>query len=115
QKDANTKERAINEINTGLMAMPAGKLRGWLSALRNDNAQAEYYLTDVIVMAVRDGFKVNAVIAPTEPEVLGVNDKVQLAQLEHAFRLEQATKLMLNGVTLADPARIDIRGSLTTG
>lgn len=115
QKDANTKERAINEINTGLMAMPAGKLRGWLSALRNDNAQAEYYLTDVIVMAVRDGFKVNAVIAPTEPEVLGVNDKVQLAQLEHAFRLEQATKLMLNGVTLADPARIDIRGTLTTG
>lgn len=115
QKDANTKERAINEINTGLMAMPAGKLRGWLSALRNDNAQAEYYLTDVIVMAVRDGFKVNAVIAPTEPEVLGVNDKVQLAQLEHAFRLEQATKLMLNGVTLTDPARIDIRGTLATG
>lgn len=115
QKDANTKERAINEVNTGLMAMPAGKLRGWLSALRNDNAQAEYYLTDVIVMAVRDGFKVNAVIAPTEPEVLGVNDKVQLAQLEHALRLEQATKLMLNGVTLADPARIDIRGTLTTG
>lgn len=115
QKDANTKERAINEINTGLMAMPAGKLRGWLSALRNDNAQAEYYLTDVIVMAVRDGFKVNAVIAPTEPEVLGVNDKVQLAQLEHAFRLEQATKLMLNGVTLADPTRVDIRGSLATG
>jgi bifunctional UDP-N-acetylglucosamine pyrophosphorylase/glucosamine-1-phosphate N-acetyltransferase len=115
QKDANTKERAINEINTGLMAMPAGKLREWLSALRNDNAQGEYYLTDVIVMAVREGFKVNAVIAPTEPEVLGVNDKVQLAQLEHAFRLEQATKLMLNGVTLADPARIDIRGALTTG
>jgi bifunctional UDP-N-acetylglucosamine pyrophosphorylase / glucosamine-1-phosphate N-acetyltransferase len=115
QKDANTKERAIPEINTGLMAMPAGKLRQWLSALRNDNAQGEYYLTDVIVMAVRDGFKVNAVIAPTETEVLGVNDKVQLAQLEHAWRLEQATKLMLAGVTLADPARLDIRGNVKTG
>jgi bifunctional UDP-N-acetylglucosamine pyrophosphorylase/glucosamine-1-phosphate N-acetyltransferase len=115
QKDANTKERAIPEINTGLMAMPAGKLRQWLSALRNDNAQSEYYLTDVIVMAVRDGFKVHAVIAPTETEVLGVNDKVQLAQLEHARRLEQATKLMLNGVTVADPARLDIRGNVTTG
>jgi bifunctional UDP-N-acetylglucosamine pyrophosphorylase / glucosamine-1-phosphate N-acetyltransferase len=115
QKDANTKERAIPEINTGLMAMPAGKLRQWLSALRNDNAQGEYYLTDVIVTAVRDGFKVNAVIAPTETEVLGVNDKVQLTQLEHAWRLEQATKLMLDGVTVADPARLDIRGTVKTG
>jgi bifunctional UDP-N-acetylglucosamine pyrophosphorylase / glucosamine-1-phosphate N-acetyltransferase len=115
QKDANTKERAVNEINTGLMAMPAGKLRQWLSALRNDNAQGEYYLTDVIVMAVRDGFKVNAVIAPTETEVLGVNDKVQLAQLEGALRLEQATKLMLEGVTVADPARLDVRGEVKVG
>ncbi len=115
QKDANTKERAIGEINTGLMAMPARSLKAWLSALRNDNAQGEYYLTDVIVMAVREGFKVNAVIAPTEAEVLGVNDKVQLAQLEGALRMEQATKLMLDGVTLADPARLDIRGNVKTG
>ena len=79
EKDANTKERAIREINTGLMAAPARGLRKWLAALKNDNAQGEYYLTDVIVAAVRDGLKVNAVIAPTQTEVLGVNDKVQLA------------------------------------
>jgi bifunctional UDP-N-acetylglucosamine pyrophosphorylase / glucosamine-1-phosphate N-acetyltransferase len=115
QKDANTKERAIGEINTGLMAMPARALRAWLSALRNDNAQGEYYLTDVIVMAVREGFKISAVIAPTEAEVLGVNDKVQLAQLEAALRAEKATQMMLDGVTLADPARVDVRGEVTTG
>lgn len=115
QKDANTKERAINEGNTGLMAMPAGSLRKWLAALKNDNAQGEYYLTDVIVMAVRDGLKIGAVVAPSETEVLGVNDKVQLAQLEAALRQERATQLMLQGVTLADPARIDIRGHVTVG
>ncbi len=115
QKDANTKERAINEGNTGLMAMPAASLRKWLAALKNDNAQGEYYLTDVIVMAVRDGLKIGAVVAPTETEVLGVNDKVQLAQLEAALRMERATRLMLQGVTLADPARVDIRGTVTAG
>jgi bifunctional UDP-N-acetylglucosamine pyrophosphorylase/glucosamine-1-phosphate N-acetyltransferase len=115
QKDANTKERAINEVNTGLMAMPAGALKRWLAALRNDNAQGEYYLTDVVVMAVREGLKINAVIAPTEVEVLGVNDKVQLAQLEGAYRAQKATELMLNGVTVVDPARLDVRGDVTVG
>lgn len=115
QKDANTKERAIGEIYTGLMAAPAGHLRKWLAALRNDNAQGEYYLTDIVVMAVRDGLKINAVISPTETEVQGVNDKVQLAQLESALRMERATQLMLQGVTLADPARTDIRGAVTAG
>jgi bifunctional UDP-N-acetylglucosamine pyrophosphorylase / glucosamine-1-phosphate N-acetyltransferase len=115
QKDANTKERAICEVNTGLMAVPAAALRKWLADLKNDNAQGEYYLTDIIVMAVRSGMKVNAVIAPTETEVLGVNDKVQLAQLEGALRAERARELMLDGVTLADPARIDIRGKVTVG
>jgi len=115
QKDANTKERAINEVNTGLLAVPAKSLRKWLAALRNDNAQGEYYLTDIIVMAVREGLKVNAVVAPTEVEVLGVNDKVQLAQLEGAYRSIRANELMVNGVTLADPARIDIRGQITVG
>jgi bifunctional UDP-N-acetylglucosamine pyrophosphorylase/glucosamine-1-phosphate N-acetyltransferase len=115
QKDANTKERAINEVNTGLLAVPAKSLRKWLAALRNDNAQGEYYLTDIIVMAVREGLKVNAVVAPTEVEVLGVNDKVQLAQLEGAYRSIRANELMVNGVTLADPARIDIRGQVTVG
>lgn len=115
QKDANTKERAIGEVNTGLTAVPATWLRKWLADLKNDNAQGEYYLTDIIVMAVRAGLKVNAVVAPTEIEVLGVNDKVQLAQLESALRAERARELMLSGVTLADPARIDIRGKVTVG
>jgi len=115
EKDANTKERAIREINTGLMIAPARALRSWLVALKNDNAQGEYYLTDVIVMAVRADMKVNGVISPTEAEVLGVNDKVQLAQLEAALRAERANALMLEGVTLADPARVDIRGEVTVG
>ena len=115
EKDANTKERAIPEINTGLMIAPARSLRAWLAALKNDNAQGEYYLTDVIVMAVRADMKVNAVISPTEAEVLGVNDKVQLAKLEAALRAERANALMLEGVTLADPARVDIRGPVKVG
>ena len=115
QKDANTKERAINEVNTGLMAMPARSLRKWLAALKNDNAQGEYYLTDIIVMAVREGMKIDAVVAASETEVMGVNDKVQLAQLEHALRLERANELMLNGATLVDPARTDIRGTVAVG
>lgn len=115
QKDANTKERAIGEVNTGLMAVPAAHLRKWLADLKNDNSQGEYYLTDIIVMAARGGLKINAVVAPTEIEVLGVNDKVQLAQLESALRAEHARRLMLDGVTLADPARIDIRGTVTAG
>ncbi|MET0988396.1 MAG: bifunctional UDP-N-acetylglucosamine diphosphorylase/glucosamine-1-phosphate N-acetyltransferase GlmU [Steroidobacteraceae bacterium] len=114
-KDANTKERAINEANTGVLVAPAKKLREWLAALKNDNAQGEYYLTDTIVMAVRDGLKVEAVIAPTGIEVLGVNDKVQLAQLESALRQQRATTLMLQGATIADPARIDIRGEVLLG
>ncbi len=114
-KDANTKEKAVNEANTGVMVAPAKKLCEWLAALKNDNSQGEYYLTDVIVMAVREGLKVQAVIAPTEAEVLGVNDKVQLAELEGALRQQRATELMLQGATLADPARIDIRGEVMLG
>ena len=115
QKDANTKERAINEVNTGLLAAPARSLRKWLAALKNDNSQGEYYLTDIILMAARDAMQIGAVIAPTEFEVLGVNDKVQLAQLEGALRAQRATQLMLQGVTLADPARIDVRGEVSVG
>jgi len=115
QKDANTKERAINEVNTGLIAAPARALRTWLAALKNTNAQGEYYLTDIIVMAARERMRIGAVIAPTEAEVLGVNDKVQLAQLEAALRAQRSEQLMLQGATLADPARIDIRGEVTVG
>jgi bifunctional UDP-N-acetylglucosamine pyrophosphorylase/glucosamine-1-phosphate N-acetyltransferase len=114
-KDANTKERAIDEIFTGLLAAPARHLRRWLSQLRNDNAQSEYYLTDVITMAVREQFKVHAIVTSNQAEVQGVNDKVQLAELEAALRRERALELMRQGVTLADPARIDIRGKVTVG
>jgi bifunctional UDP-N-acetylglucosamine pyrophosphorylase/glucosamine-1-phosphate N-acetyltransferase len=114
-KDANTKERSINEGNTGILAAPAKLLKQWLGALKNDNAQGEYYLTDVILMAAKQGHRVTAVIAPTETEVLGVNDKVQLAELEGALRKARATALMIAGATLADPARIDIRGTVTVG
>jgi bifunctional UDP-N-acetylglucosamine pyrophosphorylase / glucosamine-1-phosphate N-acetyltransferase len=114
-KDASTKERAIPEANTGIVAAPAKHLREWLQALKNDNAQGEYYLTDIITLAVKSGCKVAAEVAASEAEVLGVNDKVQLAELEAALRHERATQLMLQGATLADPARIDIRGEVTIG
>jgi bifunctional UDP-N-acetylglucosamine pyrophosphorylase/glucosamine-1-phosphate N-acetyltransferase len=115
QKDGNRKELAIREVNTGLMAVPARHLRRWLGALRNDNAQGEYYLTDVVVAAVKEGLKVNAVIAPTVSEVLGINDKIQLAEVEAAHRREKANELMRAGVTVADPARLDVRGQVTVG
>jgi bifunctional UDP-N-acetylglucosamine pyrophosphorylase / glucosamine-1-phosphate N-acetyltransferase len=98
-----------------LMSAPAQALRQWLAALKNDNAQGEYYLTDITVMAARAGMRITAAISPTEVEVLGVNDKVQLAQLEAALRAERAKALMLEGVTLADPSRIDIRGQVSVG
>jgi bifunctional UDP-N-acetylglucosamine pyrophosphorylase/glucosamine-1-phosphate N-acetyltransferase len=114
-KDANQKERAIDEVNTGLMALPARRLRDWLAGLRNDNAQGEYYLTDVVVMAAKAGLKVNAVLAESEDEVLGVNDKVQLAQVGAVYRNRRATELMLAGVTLIDPLRFDARGPVHVG
>ncbi len=114
-KDANQKERAIDEVNTGLMAASAKRMREWLAQLRNDNTQSEYYLTDVVVMAAKAGLKVNAILADSEDEVLGVNDKVQLAEVEAIYRKRRATELMLQGVTLVDPARFDARGSVTAG
>lgn len=114
-EDADARERRIREINTGLMAVPAKHLRRWLGALRNDNAQREYYLTDIIVAAVAEGLAVKAVVVPTETEVLGINDKVQLAEVEAAHRRRRATELMLAGVTVADPLRLDIRGTVTAG
>jgi bifunctional UDP-N-acetylglucosamine pyrophosphorylase/glucosamine-1-phosphate N-acetyltransferase len=115
EKDATRKERAVDECNTGLLALGAGQLKGWLSRLSNDNAQGEYYLTDIVAMAVRDGVKVEAVVAPTAAEVLGVNDKLQLAQVEAEYRRMQAERLMLGGVTVVDPARLDVRGEVTHG
>jgi len=115
QKDANRKEQAVDEVNTGLMATGAGRLKAWLSKLSNDNAQGEYYLTDVVAMAVKDGVAVEAVLAQTTAEVLGVNDKLQLAQVEAEHRRMQAEALMLAGVTVIDPARLDVRGEVEHG
>lgn len=115
QKDANADELAIQEGNTGIMALPASKLGGWLKQLDNDNAQSEYYLTDVIAMAVADGVGVDALMARDVDEVLGVNDRIQLAHLERRYQQRQAEFLMQQGVTLIDPARFDLRGSLKTG
>jgi bifunctional UDP-N-acetylglucosamine pyrophosphorylase / glucosamine-1-phosphate N-acetyltransferase len=115
QKDASKAQLKIREGNSGILCAPAKLLRRWLSKLRNANAQGEYYLTDVIAMAVKEKIKVTPLVAPTVAEVLGVNDKVQLAELEGLHRAQCARELMLAGATLADPARIDIRGAVTVG
>jgi bifunctional UDP-N-acetylglucosamine pyrophosphorylase/glucosamine-1-phosphate N-acetyltransferase len=115
QKDASKKELLVRECNSGVMAMQAKLLKGWLSRLNNDNAQGEYYLTDVIALAVKDGIKVNPLIVASPSEVLGVNDKVQLAEVEAVYRRERARELMIAGVTVVDPARIDIRGDVKVG
>jgi bifunctional UDP-N-acetylglucosamine pyrophosphorylase/glucosamine-1-phosphate N-acetyltransferase len=115
QKDASRRELALRECNTGVLVAPARRLRAWLAAVRPHNAQGEYYLTDVIALAVKSKVPVTPLIAPTALEVLGVNDKVQLAQLETAWRGQVAGDLMRAGVTLADPARLDLRGTLQHG
>jgi bifunctional UDP-N-acetylglucosamine pyrophosphorylase / glucosamine-1-phosphate N-acetyltransferase len=115
QKDANRAQLKIREGNSGILAAPAKLLRRWLGKLKNANAQGEYYLTDIIAMAVKEKVKVTPLISPTMTETLGVNDKVQLAQLEAMYRAERARELMLAGVTLTDPARIDVRGEVSVG
>jgi bifunctional UDP-N-acetylglucosamine pyrophosphorylase/glucosamine-1-phosphate N-acetyltransferase len=114
-KDATPEERAVREVNTGIMVLPTARLADWLGALSNTNAQHEYYLTDVIAMAVRAGVPV-ATAAPAHVwETLGVNSKAQLAALERVHQGEQARRLMERGVSLADPARFDLRGELECG
>lgn len=115
QKDATEKELLIKEVNTGIMLLPTQYLEAWLGSLKNENAQGEYYLTDVIGMAVQQGIKVVATQAGSATEVEGVNNKVQLARLERAYQRQNAINLMRNGVTLLDPDRIDIRGELVCG
>jgi bifunctional UDP-N-acetylglucosamine pyrophosphorylase/glucosamine-1-phosphate N-acetyltransferase len=114
-KDASTAELQIRELNTGLMAAPAGRLREWLLGLGSNNSQREYYLTDVVAGAVQAGNRVDAQRTTKPSEVLGVNDKIQLAQVEAVYRRERAEELMLAGATLADPARIDVRGQVEVG
>lgn len=115
QKDATEAERAIREWNTGFLATSAARLSGWLARVRNDNAQKEYYLTDVVGLAVADGLEVQAVQPENAWEVEGVNSKRQLAELERIHQRESANDLLDKGVTLADPARFDLRGTLACG
>lgn len=115
EKDASNDIKKINEVNTGILAVKANLLKNWLSQLDNNNAQKEYYLTDVIAMAVKDNFTVHTTQPDNEYEVMGVNNRIQLAELERYYQQEQANKLMAGGITLADPTRIDIRGVLTHG
>lgn len=115
QKDASKKELKIQECNTGVLAAPAKSLKKWLKQLKNNNAQGEYYLTDVNALAVADKATVKPLVTGNNVEVLGVNDKVQLAEVEAAYRQRAAHALMIGGVTVADPARLDVRGSVTHG
>jgi bifunctional UDP-N-acetylglucosamine pyrophosphorylase/glucosamine-1-phosphate N-acetyltransferase len=114
-KDANAEQLQIREVNSGLMAAPAGRLREWLLGLGRNNTQREYFLTDVVAGAAKAGIRVEAIPAASAQEVAGVNDKIQLAQVEAGYRRRRAEELMLAGATLADPARIDIRGDVQVG
>ncbi len=115
EKDANDEQRSIREVNTGIMALPTAKLAAWLGRLKSDNAQGEYYLTDVIAMAVADGVQVLTGQAEHEFEALGINSKTDLAQAERIYQGLIADTLMKAGVTLTDPVRLDVRGNLECG
>lgn len=115
EKDASQEQRKICEVNTGILASQTARLKSWLSELKNENAQKEYYLTDIVSIATREGEKIRAASPGQQWEVMGVNDKLQLAELERIFQNENAAELMRNGTTLKDPARFDLRGSLSCG
>lgn len=115
QKDANDEQLSITECNTGIMAMTSAQLKRWLPQLSAENAQGEYYLTDVIAMAASEGIKVATAQPHDATEVEGVNNRAQMARLERAYQQQTAEALMAQGVALADPARIDVRGTLTCG
>jgi bifunctional UDP-N-acetylglucosamine pyrophosphorylase/glucosamine-1-phosphate N-acetyltransferase len=115
QQDANPAQLKIREINTGFLAAPADRLRTWLGQLDNANTQGEYYLTDVVALAAAAGAAVATASATDTLEILGVNDRAQLSVLERAYQRDQAQRLMHNGVTVADPARLDVRGALQAG
>ena len=115
QKEASARQLAVRECNTGVLVAPAARLKKWLARLKNDNAQREYYLTDVIALAVKEKTAVEPLVASAASEVLGVNDKLQLAEVEAAYRRREAAALMRAGVTVVDPARLDVRGSVSVG
>lgn len=114
-KDATEEQHKINEVNTGIMAMPNVHLLQWLSKLTNNNAQGEYYLTDIVALAVKDHVDVVAEITTDEWSVTGINSKTDLSQIERVYQSRMAEKLLQQGVTLRDPARLDVRGSLSCG
>jgi bifunctional UDP-N-acetylglucosamine pyrophosphorylase/glucosamine-1-phosphate N-acetyltransferase len=114
-KDATEAQRAIVEVNTGIMAMPNAHLKNWLARITNNNAQGEYYLTDIVALAVQDNISVVAEITDDEWSVTGINAKTDLAQIERVHQTRIAQALLQQGVTLKDPARIDIRGDLRCG
>jgi bifunctional UDP-N-acetylglucosamine pyrophosphorylase/glucosamine-1-phosphate N-acetyltransferase len=115
EKDADAQQRNIDEINTGILAVNADKLGRWLPQLSADNAQGEFYLTDIIAMAVADGMRVQSCSPASAMEVEGVNNRMQLAAVERYYQQQQAYRLMMAGATLADPDRIDVRGELVVG
>nr|VFK39606.1 MAG: UDP-N-acetylglucosamine pyrophosphorylase /glucosamine-1-phosphate N-acetyltransferase [Candidatus Kentron sp. SD]VFK44965.1 MAG: UDP-N-acetylglucosamine pyrophosphorylase /glucosamine-1-phosphate N-acetyltransferase [Candidatus Kentron sp. SD] len=115
EKDASDDERNIIEINTGIMAVPARYLKGWVESLTRNNDQEEFYLTDIIGLAAQAGIPIETVTPESAEQVLGVNDRVQLAHLERYYQREQARLLMESGVTLRDPERLDIRGDILVG
>jgi len=115
EKDANSRQRALREINTGIVVAPTKKLKSWLAKLQNNNTQKEYYLTDIVALATKDRVPVTAIPAGTAWEALGVNSRAQLAELERVYQRKLAASLLEQGVALADPSRCDVRGSLACG
>lgn len=115
EADADREQRAIREINSGIMAAPSGRLKAWLVRVDNDNRQGEHYLTDCVALAVADGVPVQACLARDADEILGANDRWQLACLEHAFRRRAVRRLCAAGATVVDPERVDIRGAVSVG
>ena len=115
EKDASELQKEIKEVNSGIMALPADRLAGWLGRIENNNQQSEYYLTDIIELAVSEKVAINSVVIPNQIEAQGVNDKSQLALVERHFQMTKCAELLEKGVILRDPSRVDIRGELTCG
>jgi bifunctional UDP-N-acetylglucosamine pyrophosphorylase/glucosamine-1-phosphate N-acetyltransferase len=115
EKDAAANLKLIKEVNTGILIAPAARLRRWLGSLTNNNAQGEYYLTDIIALAVQEQLPIHTTTPSDVYEVMGVNDRVQLATLERYYQSQQVNQLMLTGVTVRDPGRLDIRGTVQVG
>ncbi|MCG8412971.1 MAG: bifunctional UDP-N-acetylglucosamine diphosphorylase/glucosamine-1-phosphate N-acetyltransferase GlmU [Pseudomonadales bacterium] len=115
ERDASAEQKQIKEVNSGIMAIPAARLERWLGSLQNNNDQQEYYLTDIVSMAAQEGCNINASVIDDDMEVMGVNDKHQLALLERHYQMTTVEKLLSEGVTVRDPARLDIRGDVSCG